>query len=672
MPDLLFELGCEELPASSVARAADDLKTLVCSQLEQANLGCAEAAVYSTPRRLILSVSGIASVQPDEEKRQRGPKIAAAFDDSGAPTKALAGFCRGQGIEPDTVVKEGDYVWIDKVIKGRSAGEVLAEILPAAVQGIKFDKTMRWASGKLRFARPIRWMVACLDGAAVDFEVEGIRAGLESRGHRFSSEGTFAVDSLDSLLKGLRERSVEPDPEVRRSRIVEQALEVSGGLAVLEEALVDENTHLTENPRALLGDFPESFLELPEPVLITAMAKHERFFPVRGENGSLKNQFVSVWNGGEEETVRRGNQWVLGARFNDAKFFFDEDSQHDLDYFLAKTEAMSFQEQLGSVRSKSDRLAELTAAIATDAGLPDQAENAKRAGLYSKADLSSGLVSELASLQGVVGGEYAKREGFAEEVCVALSQQYQLNQSPTTDGEKLGVCLLCADQVDKLVGYLGLGLAPTGSSDPFGLRRAVSLLIEAAEIEGLAPNGWAGIFEKAKSLYSDQSVELPEESESELADIFAQRLRAHYQDRRFDLLDAALTTDLLNPKTVAGRLAVLESIADDHELIQALCRPINIVASAEEKGMGPFDQTAPLSLETPEEKELQAAAQAVEGASLEAASLSGLKSPINAFFDSTMVMVDDDAVRNTRLTLLAGLCSTLMSIGDVRKIVIEG
>ena len=390
MPHLLFELGCEELPAGSVQRALTDLGAAIVSRLTAAQVEYGALQTHSTPRRLIIAVDEVGDRQPDQQKEARGPMAKAAYDAEGKPTKALEGFLRTQGGTVDDVRVEGDYVFVSKYAAGRATLEILSELLPEAVRSLTFDKSMRWGAARMRFARPIRWILASFDGVVVPFDIEGVKAGLMSRGHRFKSPEEFTATNLHNLVKGLRKRSVEPDSTLRENRIragAFNAAEAIGGVPTLPDALVDENVHLTEDPICHVGHFASSYLDLPEPVVVTAMAKHERFFPVRDPDGKIMPAFVSVRNSGDEATVRAGNEWVLNARLNDAQFFFDEDKTKTLDDFLAMTGSMAFQDKLGSVRQRADRLADLCAFIATQTGAnDDEVGFAGQAGLYAKAD----------------------------------------------------------------------------------------------------------------------------------------------------------------------------------------------------------------------------------------------------------------------------------------------
>ena len=678
MADLLFELGCEELPAISVRRAYEQLAERISARLTEAGIGFGEVASLGTPRRLIVGIRDIQEQQPDQSKSQRGPAIRAAYDESGQPTKALEGFCRGQGAELSELTNDGEYVWFEKLIKGQATAELLAEILPASVRDLTFDKTMRWGSSRMRFARPIRWMLASFAGNLVPFEIEGVASGLESRGHRFYHPETFEAKSLDALLAGLRDRKVEPCPVVREERIRTEAAKVASGTPQLKDELVDENVFLTEWPVAIEGEFPSDYLALPEPVLVTAMAKHERFFPVRDASGKLTNRFISIRNAGEDEAVRLGNQWVLNARFNDAEFFHNDDATKTMADFLEKTSRMAFQDKLGTVRQRADRLAELAAYLAQPTGLDP--ELARQAGLYAKADLSSGLVSEFASLQGIIGGAYAEREGMAPDLSQAVAGQYELaTDSPTTSGDKLARILLLADQMDKLVGFVGIGHVPSGSSDPFGLRRAVTLIIQSCWSWPTATIDIREALRFAQKGYADQDIALSQTDLAPIEEIFTGRYPALMPEARYDLLDAAVTADaVLSPITVRDRLALLGLIASEPALVQAASRPFNILAAAEKKGTSipEWDDKYKSVLTEPSENELLGTAQSTSanlGQPGETqAAFRALAPKIDAFFDSVMVMDEREAYRTARLALLGLVRQKFAVAGDLSKIVIEG
>jgi len=649
-----------------------------------------------TPRRLVISFTDLKDRQEDQVKEVRGPGIAAAFGPDGAPTKALLGFCRSQGVEPDSLRKDDQYVWATKTVIGRPTIEILAEGLPKAIRAMTFDKTMRWGSSRMRFARPIRWLLASFGGNVIDFDIEGVKTGLLSCGHRFYSPEPFEAKTFDSLISGLRDRKVELDPEVRRKVIVDQATEIAEGKPDLTESLVEENAFLTEWPTAIQGQFKPGFLELPEAVLVIAMAKHEKMFPVRDERGKLTNNFVFIRNSGEDDSVREGSQWVLNARFNDAKFFYDEDSKHNLEYFLEQTNGILFQEKLGSVRSRADRLANLSEFIAKETGAQGrEVEFARTAGLYAKADLSTGLVSELASLQGIIGGAYARREGIFGSIAWAIETQYDISKNldpGDCSGERASLRLAMADQLDKLAGYLGIGKEPSGSSDPFGLRRAATVLIDAAWMWPEALPNYDRFFTYAIQLYTDQGIELnADAARKSLCSVFASRYAAMLPDIRHDLLEAAMlgsdSVDLLMPRAVKVRTECMKTLGNDVAFIQTARRPLNILASARRDGIdvgvqNPYEQLNQDALESAEGLDLLnalrlqsddlAAAVANERVSDIVRLVKQLAEPVNKFFDTTMVMAENPEVRYARLTLLHAVSLQLLSAGDFSKVVIEG
>lgn len=696
MPELLLELGCEELPATFVRKAYTDLLNGLTTLLGEAGVLDGGGTALGTPRRLIVSFPNLIERQPDTTKEQRGPALKAAYDADGNPTNALLGFCRSQGIDPSELRRDDQYVWVTKKIEGRPTAEILAEALPKAIRGLSFDKSMRWGEGRMRFARPIRWILAAFGGQPVSFEVEGVPSGFESRGHRFYAPEAFSATTLSELIEGLRSRHVEPEADRRRAMILEGAAKVADGTPDLPEALVEENTFLTEWPTPIQGAFRDDYQELPDPVLVTAMAKHEKMFPVRDAEGRLTNRFVFVRNSGEDDSVRKGCEWVLNARFNDAKFFFDEDARLKMDDYLAKTETIVFQERLGSILSRADRLAKLAEAVARATGADDdEAAYARQAGLYAKADLSTGLVGELTSLQGVIGGEYAKREGFPYEVCWAIASQYDpaKNPSPGDARGRTAVRLLIADQIDKLAGYLGIGLEPSGSSDPFALRRAATILIESAWAWPGAMPAYDGLFDAALSLYREQGVELNEETaHAALYDVFASRYGSLMPEVRYDILEAALLdprgAETTLPQQVRFRTDVMTRIAEDVEFVQTATRPINIVIAAKRKGIEygsdePMRRLEHSALESAEGLELLQTLSEGEDDLFRAARerngdevvrlLERLRAPINRFFDTTMVMTDDQPdVRYARLTLMHACALQLLAAGDFSKLVIAG
>lgn len=690
MSELLLEVGCEELPASFVDKAVADLKDLLVKGLDELGIRTSDPITYSTPRRLIVSFPTLALRQEDSEKDQRGPSVKAAFDAEGNPTQALLGFCRGQGIEVSALRNDGQYVWFTKKLIGRPTTELLAELLPKAITSLSFEKSMRWGASRLRFARPIRWILACFNSQPVTFDIEGVAASNLSRGHRFYSPAPFVATGLEQLISELRSRSVEPDVAVRRKLIVDGSKAVADGTPQLSDGLIDENSQLTEWPTQIAGNFPAAYLALPEAVLVTTMAKHEKMFPVRDSSGKLTNQFVFTRNSGVDADVRRGCEWVLNARMNDAKFFYEQDAKWSLDDFLAKTSEILFQAQLGTVRRRADRLSNLAAEIAKMTGASsEEIEFARQAGLYAKADLGTGLVSELSSLQGVIGGEYARRDGKSEAVAFAIGAHYDPTQcSPETASGRTAARVLLADQLDKLAGYLGLGLEPTGSSDPFGLRRAVTFLIETAWNWNAAMPPCDQLLEAALNEYRKQEILLNEDGAyAAMTDIFLARYPVLVDAVRHDVLEAALLREMrwevTLPRQVKLRIGILSALVEDANLVQTATRPMNIVAAAKKKGLeyaweDPLGKIEPDKLDSAEgvqllmvlkqqEETLFKAAHSEDSATIKAL-IGALVEPINRFFGNTMVMAEDESVRYQRLSLCHAASLQLLAAGDFTKL----
>lgn len=684
MPELLLELGCEELPAWAVGPSAASLAQALKAALEEARLSPGEPCHLSTPRRMIVRLD-VADRQSDSESRLRGPGIAAAYGPDGAPTKALEGFCRSKGIEPDQLEREGEYVWATVHEKGRSAAEVAGTAIPGVLGSLTFNKTMRWGSGKTRFARPVRWIVSNLDGKPFETEFAGVRSGKHSRGHRFLAPEEFEAGTFDHLVEELRKRKVEPDRAARAAAIREQAVAVSSGRVELDEHLVEENADLTEWPVCHLGEVRSEYLGLPPVVTATLLAKHLRFLVLHPDGGRPSGQFVAVRNGGEESAVRRGNEWVANARLDDAQFFWNEDAKRTMDEFLEATAGITFQAKLGTVRQRADRLASLAQTIALETGADEsEAGLARLAGLYAKADLSTGLVGELDELQGHVGGMYLRREGQPDTVCHAVSTHYDAGLNPLVDSEatRTAVRLLMADNLDKLAGYLGIGLEPSGSSDPYGLRRSANLLVETAWGWPHEFHGYATAFSAAARLYQEQGIECDAEgAETRFYALMRTRCTSLLDGFRRDIAAAAAPEGAgsADPRRVRVRARVLESLVAQPALVQAGLRPVNIVAAARKKsveiGVGPLDPTKLASAEGEalwaecdrQGPLLSQAFQAEEDA-LAVRSLQALAAPIDRYFEETMVMDEDPSRRSERLKVAQRAADLWLMAGDLRAL----
>ncbi|MCS7309678.1 MAG: glycine--tRNA ligase subunit beta, partial [Armatimonadetes bacterium] len=497
MADLLLEIGTEELPAGVVEDALAQLQQAVTHRLQEARIDFGEVQTFGTPRRLILLLHDVAPSQTDVIREVRGPAANVAFDAQGNPTPAALGFARKQGVDVSELevvhTPQGDYVMAKVFERGKSTVEVAAQVFPEVIRSLTFPKMMRWGSGNLRFCRPIRWLLALYGGEVVSFDLDGIRSGNRSRGHRFLAPEEFEVHTPEELFQQLEARYVLYDHRRRRQSIREQAerlAEQVGGCILWDDALLDEVTHLVEYPTALLGRFDPQFLSLPEPILVTAMKKHQRFFAVTDAQGKLLPYFVAVRNGDDRhlDIVREGNERVLTARFNDAHFFYERDRQQPLEAFVGDLGRIVFQEKLGTMADKTVRLRRMAMELAEQAGV--EPALADRAAFLCKADLATEVVMELPALQGVMGREYALLSGEPQAVAQAIAEHYQPRFAGDALPESaLGRLLAVCDRVDTLAGYVGaLEIVPTGSGDPFGLRRAAQGVVQIlATVEEMPP-----------------------------------------------------------------------------------------------------------------------------------------------------------------------------------------
>lgn len=729
MPDLVLEVGTEEMPAGAIEAALEQLRAGVEKGLADLRLPAQSVTVYGTPRRLIAFAAGVPARQADQEREVRGPAAAVAFGPDGKPTGAALGFAKKQGVAVEALkrqrVGEAEYVMARVRDVGRPAGDVLGPMLADVVKGLFFPKMMRWGDqreGGLRFVRPIRWILCLLDANVVPTEVAGVHSGRQTRGHRFLSPDSFDVPEAPDLFQMLRLAGVMVDPQERRAAIVAQAEALAaevGGRVPWDEALLEENVHLVEWPTALRGGFDPAYLELPRPVLVTAMKKHQRFFPVEDGTGKLLPYFISVRSGGDEglDIVREGNERVLTARFADASYFFAQDRETPLDKMAEELDRLLFQEKLGTMAHKRARLVLLAGALADSLGL-DLAEksNAVRAASLAKADLVSRMVVELPALQGIIGGEYARMQGEPAEVADAIAEQYRPRSAgdalPTS---RLGRLLAVADRLDTLVGYVGIGVLPSGSSDPYGLRRAAQGVIQILAEEPQMPPLVEMETQAAHAYQQVNDLDFPLDPLcNDLAGLFDQRMSALLEDRgvRYDLIDAALSGGSVFSTLVYATIQrgeTLQQLAAGPSFVpttQAAARVANILRSSGAAADGPpipgkegihggashsveravslLEQTARrvdgALLREPSEKALYDAASrlapevARRAAQYQFAelyrALDGLREPVTRFFDDVMVMVDDPAVRTNRLALLTFVDTEYKALADFTKVVV--
>lgn len=716
MPTLAFEIGTEEMPANAVQQALDQLRARVEAGLAEVRLAASHVETWGTPRRLIVLARDVPARQPDEERQVRGPSKAIAYGPDGRPTGAAIGFARKQGVPVEALeliaTEQGEYVCARVVDAGRPAEEVIGEVLHAATRSLTFPKMMRWGDRGMRFVRPIRWILCMLDDRPAPMSFAGVESGTRSRGHRYLAPAEFDVPHADRLIDALRAAYVEVDAGARRERIRRQADALAaelGGVVPWDEELLDENVWMVEWPTVLRGAFDAAYLELPRPVLVTAMKKHQRFFPVEGPDGALLPAFISVRNGGEDhlDVVREGNERVLAARFADARHFLEQDRATSLDEMAERLDRLVFQEKLGTMANKRARLERVVAELAERVLPSDRRAAAVRAATLCKADLTSQMVIELPALQGTIGREYAVAAGEDPEVCEAIAEHYL----PRSAGEaaprtRLGTLCAIADRVDTLVGYVGQGILPSGSGDPYGLRRAAHTLVQMlAEAEWLPSAHWLQTaalraYESVNGLEFDA-----EQLRSDLGTLLGQRIEALLEDRgvRYDLADAALGSALPGAEDVwccVRRGLALQALRERPDFVltvQAAARVSNILRAAGIAGVAePMegrkaeDVTAELeavrrqvdagALAEPSERALFEAAAALapdvatctsEGAFERLYGvLAGLGETIDRFFVDVMVMADDAAVRGNRLALLRYVEALYRTLADFTRVVV--
>jgi glycyl-tRNA synthetase beta chain len=698
MSEFVLEIGTEEIPARMAPPAAAQLRTLFLGELtETLKVALDEGgtvASFCTPRRLVLVARGLPARQPDRVEEKIGPAKNVAFDAAGQPTKAGQGFARGQGVDPSalTVVEtpKGAYVCVRREVVGQPLAALLGDVLPRICARLHFPKSMRWGTEPTAFVRPIHWIVALFDGAVVPFSYAGVTSGRESRGHRFLAPTPFPVSGADDLLARLAEAHVVLDPAERRRRIVadiERLAESAGGRIVANDALLDEVVNLVESPQTTLGHFDAGFLAVPKDVLISAMAKHQRYFSIETPDGSLVNAFCVVNNTRARDmaTVTAGNERVLEGRLEDARFFFDDDRRRPLAHFLPALGERVFLKGLGSVRAKSERVAALSAALA-DTLAPAARETARRAAELSKADLPTQVVGEFPDLQGVMGREYARLSGEPEAVATAIFEHYLPRSAddilPATDA---GAIVSLADKADSIVGCFGLGLTPTATQDPYALRRQALGIVRV-----LVDRGWTvsltTLLVPAIAGYGDLLKKAPQPLLDEILTFFDGRLRAMLRETYpVDVVDAVLSTGseyVLDAIEKVKALATLKAQSDFEPLAIAFKRVGNILDKAGIRlPAGAADAAAAAALVEPAERALAAAHEAAArdvAALLErrdfAAALrrvTELRPAVDAFFDGVMVMAEDEGLRAARVGLLQSIDATFRRIADFGRIQLE-
>ena len=676
--DLVLEIGTEELPPGDVPTAMEQLKVAVPEKLKELRLSHQGIRVLGTPRRLVVLVAGLAPLQDDREEAVKGPPLRAAFDEAGKATPAAAGFARKLGISTDALQMRDfdgrEYVVGVRVERGREAGEVLAEAIPELISSLHFDLSMRWDESGMAFARPIRWLVALLDSRVVDFAYAGVRSGRVSRGLRPQGSQEIPLTSADHYLQAMRTNMIVVDPDERRADVESRMRELAEGISGEipdDPALLEEVTHMVESPTVVMGSFQDQYLELPQDVLITVMKKHQRYFPVV-RDGKLLPRFMAIRNGGSDDldVVRHGYEEVLHARYADAAFFFQADVARSLEDFVPSLAGLIFQEELGSVRDKVGRLERLIPIVGRMLGLDAQAlAMAQRAGHLCKADLATNMVIEFTSLQGVMGREYARLCGEDEAVAQAIYEHYL----PRFAGEALtespaGIAVGLADRLDSLAGLFAVGLAPTGSADPYGLRRTALGLIQILIGRGISFDVEKTLREAAKLL----PVATSEERIHQTVAFVAGRMRGLLLERgyRHDIVDSVLAERGNDPYAATNSVQALADWVEKPDwphILAAYSRSKRIVRE--------YSQEFPLDpdgfIESAERDLYRAYLTARQRVTPDSAvdslleALRELVEPITVFFDEVLVMDPNPVLRQNRLALLQRIASLSQGIMDL-------
>ncbi len=685
----LLEIGVEELPARFVGESIDQLKSNAINLFKEERINYDDIKVYSTPRRLTLIVHGLDGKQEDLNETVKGPAKKIAFDDEGNPTKALLGFMKGQGIDIASIYVEElngvEYVYGNVVKEGKTIEDILSINIPNIIKNINFPKSMKWGGKNLRFARPIRWLVSLLDNKVLYFELEGIKASNITKGHRFLGSSKIEITNIDEYVDVLRQNFVIVDQEERKDIIKygsEKLAKEKGGNLQQGEELLEEVTNIVEYPTPIIGRIKEEYLSLPVDVVTTPMKEHLRFFPVLDDKKRLLPYFITVRNGNEDflDIVIKGNEKVLGARLEDAKFFYMDDIKKPLESYVEELKKIVFQEKLGTLYDKTKRVQKLAEKIGEYLEVGEETvNNIDRAGYLSKADLVTKMVSEFTELQGKMGMEYARHSEENEIVSLAIFEQYLPrfagDELPTTTA---GSVLSIADKMDTIAGLFAIDIHPTGSQDPFGLRRqalgviniiidkklniSIKELIETALYIYVEVNGLAFDYNKVKD---------------EIMDFINGRIRNMFMDMgiRYDIVDAVLGAnidDIYDMKIRANKLNEWLKKEGLSEILSAF----NRVANLSEKAVSDEVQR---DLLTEDEIELYESYNNIEEKVISSIykkeydkaldQLMVLKEPIDNFFEKVMVMVEDEKIRNNRLGLLKKIYNTMIQICDLSKIV---
>lgn len=684
---LAFEIGVEEIPAFDLDSANKQLEKMVPAAFADARIPYDSIEIHSSPRRLIVMAYGVADATEALVEEYKGPAAKIAFDADGNPTKAAIGFARGKGLSPESLerreVNGTEYVFATKNIPATPVADLLPDVLAGFITAIKWPRSCRWAAYREYFVRPVRWIVAMLDDVVLPVSFAGAESSNFTMGHRVLAPGKHTVDTAANLLDVIRAAYVIPT-QAERERIIREgvaAIEAETGFtADLPAKTLLEVVNLSEYPQPLVSTFDEEFLQVPEEIIVDAMLMHQRYFPLYDAAGKLTNKFIIVSNGNPEcaATIIDGNERVVRARLDDAKFFYEEDLKHPLESYIEKLDKVVFQESLGTVRQKAERLEKLACALSADAQLDAaDAADAKRAARLCKADLVTNAVIEFTSVQGVMGSYYAAASGETPQVAQAIGQHYQ----PRFAGDALpdttvGKLVALADKLDTICGLFAVGQGPTGSSDPFALRRSAIGIVNMLEA-GL-PISLAAAIDESLASFAAQGVAFDAAAvRAEVVDFFVTRTKVMLRDAgvNADTIDAVLAAGVEEPAVISQRAHALEDArANDAETFDNLATAYARANNLRKPELGEDVDDALL---TEPERALagavataeQAVAAALESDDFAAAlsQLAALRAPIDGFFADVMVMDEDAALRDNRLRLLNRFVAVFANVADFGK-----
>lgn len=679
---LAFEIGTEEIPAFDLAGAVKQLSTMVPSLLDDAAIPHGAVKIFSSPRRLIVIAEEIPEATEEKNEVFKGPSAKIAFDAEGNPTKAAQGFARGKGVDPSSLVVEDGYVYARTHTPSVNVASLLSSVLNKIIHGLSWPRSQRWGVQSEYFTRPVRWIVALFGNEVIDFTFAGLVAGRTTYGHRFLAPGPFEVADADSLVDVVRSASVIPS-EAEREQVIREGVAKAeaetGFTAVLHPKTLVEVINLAEYPTVLVGTFDEEFLKVPEEIIVDAMLVHQRYFPLYDKDGKLTNRFIVVSNGDPAcaETIVDGNERVVRARLYDAKFFYDEDLKQPLESYVDHLGEVVFQEKLGTMLDKTNRIQRLADHLAEDAGLAGQdLSDVERAARLCKADLVTSAVVEFTSVQGVMGSYYAAASGETAQVAQAIEQHYRPrfagDEAPDT---VVGKIVAIADKLDTVCGLFAVGQGPTGSSDPFALRRSAIGIVAMLSGKDAVEVSLVAAIDAALASYAQQGIEFDSDAvRRDVIEFFITRTKVMMRDagNSIDAIDAVLSAGIQEPVELINRVSALEAARSEEpevfeDLATAYARANNLCDSklGTEVNEGLLSEVEQALVRAVGQAESNVAS-ALENNNYAAAlsELAALRKPIDLFFENTMVMDEDQALRENRLRLLNSFVAVFANVAD--------